>query len=548
MNGSANQNRTSTLRMSYDSNPTKSPPRRRKTNGFRGVIRKIFGRKPVKSQIGLPGSNERRDHDPNAFITTATGESGRYQRATSLPIPNVNRNSALGSHAPFAENEFDKIPKRTQVSEIEVFPRERVVRRRNTLPSVILSPLEHEAIMRGRAPSRNELDGDQDSQNEYGFAVTKGAHPKRRSQSANRLYDLARDSQISPTPVDGGERRRSEEIAYWRHSLLGIPTPLSFNDQRQFTPDLEGKQVGGPSTSVTNPEESEQADPDGGRNTFDFGLLATTIQDQDEIGLEERVVTVEVKLMDLEYAISKLQARTPSPVEPSSKSHSGIPETPAQSRTQHALRNDPCENQYPGHLASPAPSASEAEDDENTRQGPRKRPISTATMVRQKNHHSPRSPPSPVETSYSSRQDRHRSSLTSMTIDHFTTLVSLLRKEQSARVNLQQQVTELQRQIQDMQQNDQHHHHHVFDDSSPSPTSQQSWSHHSYKPAPKLNHVRSHHSESGRTGGLGGGERHTSEFDATDTEDGYLEAYGTPNEQTEFARPLYGGIIEGEAF
>lgn len=46
---------------------------------------------------------------------------------------------------------------------------------------------------------------------------------------------------------------------------------------------------------------------------FNFGLPIDGIHSSEHIGFEERMITLELKLMDLDFAISKVQAGSFSP-------------------------------------------------------------------------------------------------------------------------------------------------------------------------------------------------------------------------------------------
>ena len=399
--------------------------------------------------------------------------------------------------------------------------------RRATLPSVIITTTERDEILAGLSPGHEETTAQSVLDDNIGFAVTSGSNPKRRSKSVEGLYNSARSHQLSPLPWQT-QRRRSEEIQYWRNSVISAPSPVIPDEPRSPLEHIEEKQVNEAKSLQCEeghgPEQENQSE----RNTFDFGLLATAMHDQEQVGLEERVVTVEVKLMDLEYAISKLQRRTPSPIEVSSKSHLPL--------SQPRQQPKPVVRPFRG-LASASSNESVADmgrqeqSDHDHNQVPsshsfstgspkerKSRPISAATTVRPHGH--VQNPPSPAETTTS--KNVNRGSLTAITTDHYATLVSLLRREQTARVRLQEQVNELQLQVQQLL-------------SSTPQLANQSWLHHSYQPT-KPNHSA-------------GYQGHGTEYDETDTDDGYGEVYETPTEQTEFSpRAPYMNLIEGEAF
>ena len=263
-----------------------------------------------------------------------------------------------------------------------------------------------------------------------------------------------------------------------------------------------------------------------GRNTFDFGILANTIHDQEYIPLEERVVTVEIKLIDLEYAISKLQARTPTPVD--RDIHNRRPNIRTQKQDAHSVHSTtellpfPCESSacsttesrnlddsivaesHSTQLTSPSSLGQPPSDS-------RLRPTSTATTVRPQA--AVEMPVSPTGEDDSSTADRYS----------LTSVLSLLRREQSARMRLEDIVSDLQLQLNDIK-------------SLRSPS-----------PYPRLLHENLHGRESNEFLVLQGG-RTGSDVDETDTEDGFLDVYETPGEQKEFERHPFGRMLEGKAF
>ena len=257
-----------------------------------------------------------------------------------------------------------------------------------------------------------------------GFAVTNGSNPKRRSRSVGAF----RDTEHRMSPIQWRRwRRRSDEIKYWRQSTdLGSLGIKSFN-----SPELGQK------------DDADVADNDddnlGQHNEeFNFGLPARAMQTQDRIGLEERVVTLEIKLMDFEYAISKLQAGSTSP----SRRHSeNIGVAGRQTSVDSYLSSD--HRQAPIEMspalpqetppASPSRFAHEAT--------PKQRPTSVATTLKA-------SASRPYSSAHKGSTDHStRSSLTGLTIEHYTTLITLIRHEQSSRVRLEQQVSMLQQQL-----------------------------------------------------------------------------------------------------
>ena len=123
---------------------------------------------------------------------------------------------------------------------------------------------------------------------------------KRRSRSADALRDLVQ----SETSSKAQERRLSGEIQYWRRSVLWDPIPaLPINhinaDHRtkpsQASPSSSAEQAAPPQLSTSRPIL-------GHTQVSSSGIIG-----DDDASLEQRIATVELKLVDLESAIVNLQ-------------------------------------------------------------------------------------------------------------------------------------------------------------------------------------------------------------------------------------------------
>ena len=342
-------------------------------------------------------------------------------------------------------------------------PPERPTRpRRASLPSVILSSQEAEDINNALTGLGFQDTGSQivDGHN-IGFAVTSGSNPKRRSRSVGAHRSSAKEHRMSPIQWRQW-RRRSDEIRYWRESTTSDGSPA----------------IGG--TGFVNPQpllevsakpnaksSFEAADQEGRpfeahNQDFNFGLPADDIQSNDNIGehigLEERMITLELKLMDFEFAFSKLQAGSISPTDhfqhpepvPANSGHSrSVSDQPRLLSSSKAAGNAFID-QYPtlayyqngGTPASHQGPFNASHDPLDIQPNPR--PVSIATTLKASG--------APNQINSLITRDRSaRSSMTELTIEHYTTLITLIRREQSARIRLEDQVTELQRQIEALQ-------------------------------------------------------------------------------------------------
>ena len=448
-----------------------------------------------------------------------------------MPVPATLRTSGLSSHPPFQAAPSPPPSMKVQVPPPpERPPPERPERpRRASVPSLTFSKQEMEAVdaaMTGLSVQAAQEQQIPDAEN-IGFAVTNGSNPRRRSRSVGPY----RDSEHRTSPIQWRRwRRRSDEIKYWRASsdltsfgIKGLDSPVTAQKDDNDTVD------------------EDEAAHEEHNGDFNFGLHGDTLHNQERIGLEERIVTLEIKLMDFEYALSKMQAEASQ----SSRRHSQSMEAVERQNSvnsNHSLEqpkvpNDPAQSTP---RATPPTTSSQWIKDIT----PQPRPISVATTLK------PAHPGQPALPRKDSIDHSTRSSLASLTIDHYTTLITLLRNEQSARRRLEQQVSILQGRLDAISPPHSSH-------SQAHSMSQQSHS-----------HSRSLSSSRRRQGfvDLRGGKREqirhprprsssysTNETDTDD--DAFHDVYATPNitpsERGEYERGAFdrvAGVEEGMAF
>ena len=382
--------------------------------------------------------------------------------------------------------------------------------------------LEVQAAMTGLGSQSNE-EQPVDAHN-IGFAVTNGSNPKRRSRSVGAF----RDTEHRMSPIQWRRwRRRSDEIKYWRQS-----TDLGSLGIKSFEP-LEPEEK-------NDVEDQDNDDGNLGQHSaeFNFGLPSDAIQNQERIGLEERIVTLEIKLMDFEYAISKMQAGSTSP---SRRRSEDVEMAEHQHSVDSYLSSDhrPARVEASSALSQETPPLTPSKFAHDV--SPQQRPTSVATTLKA-------SAAGPYTSAHKGSIDRGTSSsLTGLTIEHYTTLITLIRHEQSSRVRLEQQVSMLQQQL---------------DRISPSHGS------HSYAHSPSQHsHSRSLSSQQRRQGFVDVGNRgghyrqprpRSSSYSTneTDTDDDiYHDVYVTPDitpvERGEYERGAFervAGVEEGMAF
>lgn len=438
---------------------------RPKSRGFRTMIRRLFGRKLTKNRISMPApatyptnvsfppflsvSGElKKMKDPNTFITSAADLM--TQRSTSAPDPQVSHASALGSHAPLIlANPLDMSKgKKTKPPRPDRSPPMLPAKpRRASLPGTMVNVEEADAVIFARAGLGAQERGDDgvDGAN-IGYAVTSGSNPKRRSRSAGTVRDPAKEHRMSPIQWRQW-RRRSDEIRYWRESAGEVSPAL---DPAMFT----GSQLVPISPTLSQGEDASKnrlsssddyhaADDQPGN--FNFGLPADAIPTPEHIGLEERMVTLEIKLMDFEYAISKMQAallspRSPGPLECDAENppvaEGPDVQSPPPIPPYHPSR--PSQDSTATSSSQSAPTTPALPNPPDPLRTPQSRSIGTVD---------PR--PTSVATTLKARSAHRasRSSRVDLTMEHYTALITLIRREQSARLRLEDQVSLLQQQL-----------------------------------------------------------------------------------------------------
>lgn len=170
--------------------------------------------------------------------------------------------------------------------------------RRNSLPSVVLSSQEAQKL----DLTLNQLGNQPEN---FPRPLRRMPHRslidsvRRKSRSADALREMAHPQNT----VQAQERRLSDEIKYWRTSIIEDPIP-SFASARQ---EMEEQVEAAPATSspastssARHPSKDVAARPQG------FGFSGLILGNGDA-SVEQRITTVEVKLVDLECAVANLQ-------------------------------------------------------------------------------------------------------------------------------------------------------------------------------------------------------------------------------------------------
>ena len=324
-------------------------------------------------------------------------------RVTQIPTQaagHVTRAEALGSHGP--TNSQQGLPRNSSERKRLKSPRRR---RRNTLPSLILSEQEAQIL----AGPKDDL-----ASRSWRDAEPMPNKFKRRSRSADALNEMATDLNLKE--IDTQDRK--SQIAYWRTSVIENPTP----SYRVWAADNDFQNEPQLNTSDLTPVQ-----------TFDFGLEKPGTE---PASLEDRVNTLEVKIFDFEYAIAKLQGHNiPKPLlhpKPQPAKIRSIHELFPQESEKSSLSLLPVKEPT-SFLNSPDESPMPNDHDECYRPDR----SSKATTIR----------PLTARRLSPPRSDAPSPSPSHVNMTQFDQLMDIIKQEQTARRQLEQQVADLQKEV-----------------------------------------------------------------------------------------------------
>ncbi|RHZ54134.1 uncharacterized protein CDV56_101984 [Aspergillus thermomutatus] len=298
-------------------------------------------------------------------------------------------------------------------------------RRRATLPSLILSEDGRntmETVFNTDSARYSRDRSSHANSDQTDLLRRENLRVKRRSRSADALRGMARDHQMSPIQW----RRRSTETTYVNSSTFDT----SSDSEMSYRPPTRTTVASAPEPPSESPVEGTQKQEELENVTPNIGNLVNCMQHSEDISLEQRLTTLEVKLIDLEFAIARMQnvRAEPSPAESPKENKASSP-----TKSRRHVRN-----KSSAHLQSPG--TGELKSDEFT---PDSRPVSTAT-IRPSNLQRLRT----LQTSSSTSL----SDFNGISVEQYSALVMLLRREQTARRNLETQVASLKEDIQQLQQ------------------------------------------------------------------------------------------------
>ncbi|OJJ42837.1 hypothetical protein ASPZODRAFT_1272551 [Penicilliopsis zonata CBS 506.65] len=300
-------------------------------------------------------------------------------------------------------------------------------RRRATLPSMVFPDDDARSIL-ADIVNHDRLTSDHESQSrassiQNASGTRSTLQSKRRSRSATALRAAARGHhRMSPIQW----RRSSADASY-----KAPPTPFETASVTSYSIRPPTRTTVGTESNWTEAEvpssETAPVETETESVAYDVGQLMTTIQHGDNVTLEQRLTTLEVKLIDLEFAIARMQThQCPEPSSPSGDKSKVKKDLQGHTRNKESDSIPSTKSEPVEHLHPPPPPPPPRED----------RPVSTSTVR--------------PTTGYRSQMLRMAPSMSSMrdfdgiSVEQYSALVTLLRREQSARRNLETQVATMQ--------------------------------------------------------------------------------------------------------
>ncbi|KAL3476909.1 hypothetical protein BJX99DRAFT_135606 [Aspergillus californicus] len=339
----------------------------------------------------------------------------------SLTDRNMDRSPNISGNLQQSSQPQENAPPLTTLDivlkQLDTEPRQR----RATLPSLILSD----------DGSRNALDAVLHPEKRPSLSPHANSDPdvvrrrqvrsiKRRSRSAGALRAMATEHRMSPIQW---RRPRSVESDYGASTIGGV-TSDSEHHSRPPTRTTVASALH-PSTEVSIFEEEEPDVPSLPTShppspppslPPNVGELISSMQNDEDVSLEQRLATLEVKLIDLEFAIARMQSGRDTPADTPNRK-------PSQSQQRHKRQKST--NYSPPSSGDNSPTEHISGTD---------RPLSSSTVrptLVEVQRARALQAPSMVSLSDSN----------AISVQQYSALVMLLRREQTARRNLEQQVS-----------------------------------------------------------------------------------------------------------
>lgn len=452
LNNFRNSQRVSAAFYSQDAMPMVthgSAAHRRTGSTIKTVMRKIFTRK------------RRSNTDDFESVGPGPRPGGyRYSNPTerighSLPRSvNVRRGSPL--------KEESETPQPDDFYHLQARPPRR---RRATLPSLAFSDEEARAAL-------NALASEPSPYRPNSSLAPPGApardhrrdllRTRRRSRSADALRAVAADHRMDP--IQWRRRRSVASVEYVGTTVSD--SELSYRPPTGTTLASAPEESTAPSVYDTDDsqlpadahdDDDDDNDDEDDNNTNDnnnnnnrnsilvpnAGTLISAMQHDPDLSVDQRLATIEVKLIDLEFAIARMQT-SPTP-----SSTTRARSTP-RSRHAHSRKPSVSKHAAPGTSSGPPP-LHPATAASLPPLPPQDRPLSTATIKPStSDSRHPRAPthraPSTTTTTTSPLPSPQ-----GISIEQYSALVLLLRREQNARRTLESELSTLRQDVHQLQ-------------------------------------------------------------------------------------------------
>ncbi|KAI0600831.1 hypothetical protein F4775DRAFT_582427 [Biscogniauxia sp. FL1348] len=421
-------NRSSTLRYSTISDSTDVSRPQRKKSTLKSALGKLFGRKrkdtrqPSISEDPFGGPENHHRSDPSA-VNRQLSKENEPKRSASLPITEFDR--ALRSHSVGPDDIIAITSARNSIQADPGFSRRRA-ETASRVQSVRVKDFGGELIGLSPRPASTHGRGSQSNLGEedpdnIGRAVTSDIFThRRRSRSLSQLPDVSE----CHTPV----RKRSDEIRYWRASY----------DPGYLSPNLSTSNHGDGGVVDTVDEEipaGSSVAPNTPPQPFNFGPISN-MRITEAASLEDRLATLEVHNQKLEKLVSKLFH-----VIPGVNNYVDSPERVRSNQRPSAIYTTSfataMEHLDPSTRCTTSRESDDSFGDGNTFIG--SVPQSTRTI--------PRPTSDATVRGAMSLPTLPRDNSEAFTADQYTTLMTLLDAERTARQALEVQVTKLSRKV-----------------------------------------------------------------------------------------------------
>ncbi|KAI2793266.1 hypothetical protein POX_b03319 [Penicillium oxalicum] len=401
---------------------------RRTGSTLKTVMRKIFNRKRQSQTDGVEGTPGETRFPPSIRLPEPI--VGKSFLAAPSPPPSKCSSPLSEANLQIATS---SCLSPTSLGSSSLVPAGLAPRpRRATLPSVIFSEDEESRYGVMSAVS--------DPQEDQSTISGRKSHQRtlktrRRSRSIDSSHPLPRDPQ-KPSPS-------------WASRTTSFPqmTPASNSRSPREENSADDQHIRRPSTGTTVTSQTRTSDgpsspgpdmrPDRVSLLPDMANLVRAMQQDDSLTVEQRLNTIEVKMIDLEFAIARMQSSSAS-------STPVVDRSPGRDGERSSARRK--QNSFP-QVRNKASHSSTSDRDEQTPQktrppGPDHRPSSTSTVRAATDKTLPPRP----NGSATAPGD-----FSGISIEQYSALVTLLRREQTARRNLEGQVLNLKKEIRQMQ-------------------------------------------------------------------------------------------------